>query len=143
MVLVGVSYGVPFAAAAGVDTLFRGVALHHGGADLALLLRSNLPIENALLRSALARWGAWYFRALEPARHVGRISPRPLLLINGTEDELIPRASVDRLRASAGQPVRQIWLQHGHLMPGEDTHVRELADSTLSHFAFLRAGATP
>lgn len=143
MALVGVSYGVPFAAAAGVDTLFRGVALHHGGADLALLLRTNLPIENGLLRSALARWGAWYFRAIEPARHVGRIAPRPLLLINGTEDELIPRASVDRLRESAGEPVRQIWLQHGHLMPGQNAHVRELADSTLSHFAFLREGATP
>jgi poly(3-hydroxybutyrate) depolymerase len=143
VILVGVSYGVPFAAAAGVDTLFRGVALHHGGADLALLLRSNLPIENGLARTALARWGAWYFRAIEPARHVGRVAPRPLLLINGTADELIPRASAERLLASARDPVRQIWLPHGHLMPGDFAHMRELADSTLSHFAFLRAGAGP
>jgi fermentation-respiration switch protein FrsA (DUF1100 family) len=143
MLLVGVSYGVPFAAAAGADTLFRGVALHHGGADLALLLRSNLPIENGLLRSALARWGAWYFRALEPARHVGRIAPRPLLLINADDDELIPRASAERLRDAAEGPVRQIWLPHGHLMPGDDAQMRELADSTLSHFRFLLAGASP
>jgi fermentation-respiration switch protein FrsA (DUF1100 family) len=143
MIVVGVSYGVPFAAAAGADTLFRGVALHHGGADLALLLRTNLPLRNGLVRSAVARWGAWYFRALEPARHIGRIAPRPLLLINGTADRLVPRASAERLREAAGDPVRQIWLPHGHLMPDDFALMRELADSTLSHFAFLRPGGAP
>jgi dienelactone hydrolase len=137
--LVGVSYGVPFAAAASVDTLFRGVALHHGGADLGLLLRANLPVENGLLRAVLALWGAWYFRAIEPARYVGRIAPRPLLLINGTLDELVPRASAEKLRQAAGEPVRQIWLPHGHLMPDDFALMRELADSTLSYFEFLRA----
>jgi fermentation-respiration switch protein FrsA (DUF1100 family) len=139
IVLVGVSYGVPFAAAAGADTIFRGVALHHGGADLALLLRTNLPLENRLLRWGVARFGAWYLRALDPARHVGRISPRPLLLINGTDDHIVPRASAEAMLAAARAPVRQIWLARGHLMPDEPLHMRELADSTISHFAFLRA----
>jgi fermentation-respiration switch protein FrsA (DUF1100 family) len=139
MVLVGVSYGVPFAAAAGADTIFRAVALHHGGAGLALLLRTNLPIENGLLRGGVAGFGAWYLRALEPARHVPRISPRPLLLINGTDDRIVPRASAEALLAAARQPVRQIWLPHGHLLPDDYAHMRELADSTLSHFEFLRS----
>jgi hypothetical protein len=34
--------------------------------------------------------------------------------------------------------VRQIWLPHGHLSPGDTLQMRVLADSTLSHFAFLR-----
>jgi hypothetical protein len=139
IVLVGVSYGVPFAAAAGADTIFRAVALHHGGADLALLLRANLPFENGLLRGAVARFGAWYLRALEPAHHVGRIAPRPLLLVNGAEDLIVPRASAEALLAAARPPVRQIWLPRGHLMPDDFSHMRELADSTLSHFGFLRA----
>jgi fermentation-respiration switch protein FrsA (DUF1100 family) len=139
IVLVGVSYGVPFAAAAGADTIFRGVALHHGGADLALLLRTNLPFGNGLLRGAVAHFGAWYLRALEPARHVAQISPRPLLLVNGSDDQIVPRASAEALLAAARPPVRQIWLPHGHLMPDDFSLMRELADTTLSHFGFLRA----
>lgn len=136
--LVGVSFGVPFAAAAGRDPVFRGVALHYGGAGLESIFRANLAIENRFLRGLAAQLGAWYFRELDPARHVGAISPTPLLLINGLYDELIPRESVLRLIAAAEPPVRHIWLPHGHLMPDDFALMRELADSTISHFEFLR-----
>jgi len=143
IVLVGVSYGVPFAAPAAADPIFRGVALYHGGADLALLLRTNLPIENRFLRSVVSRFGALLLRDLEPARFAGAIAPRPLLLINAEFDDMVPRASAERLLDEARPPVRQIWLPHGHLMPGDQAQMRELADSTLSHFDFLRPGWTP
>ena len=136
--LVGVSFGVPFAAVAGKDRIFRGVALHHGGAGLPRLFRANLPIENGAGRAVAAAFLGWYFRRLEPARHVGAIAPRPLLLINGLHDQRVPRASALRLARSARPPVRQIWLPQDHLMPGERDVMRELADSTLSHFTFLR-----
>lgn len=135
--LVGVSFGVPFAAAAAPDPIFCCVALHHGGADLGSLFRANLPVENRLLRSALAAFGARYFRQLEPARHVGSISPRPLLLINALYDELVPPRSAERLAGAAGEPMRHIWLPHEHLMPHDTQAMRELADSTLSHFPQL------
>ncbi|MBW3534708.1 MAG: prolyl oligopeptidase family serine peptidase [Gemmatimonadetes bacterium] len=138
--LVGVSFGVPFAAAAGHDPIFRGVALHHGGGDLDLLLRANLAVENRLLRAIAADALAWYFRSLDPARHVADIAPRPLLLINGSEDTMVPRASARLLVTRAEGPVEQIWLPHGHLMPGDTALMRELADSTLSHFDFLPRG---
>lgn len=136
--LVGVSFGVPFAAPAGRDSIFRGVALHHGGAGLVRLFGANLPIENSLLRGIAARYAAWYFRALEPARHVPHVSPRPLLLINGSRDSLVPPESARRLAAAARPPVRHIWLPHDHLMPGDVALMRELADSTIRHFPFLR-----
>ncbi|MGH7458659.1 MAG: alpha/beta hydrolase family protein [Longimicrobiaceae bacterium] len=136
--LVGVSFGVPFAAAAAKDRVFRGVALHHGGADLALLFRTNLPIRNESLRAVVAQLAAWYLRGLDPGRHVGDIAPVPLLLINGIYDELVPRRSAELLREAANEPVRHIWLPHDHLMPDDDEVMRELADSTLSHFDFLR-----
>jgi dienelactone hydrolase len=137
MALVGVSFGVPFAAPAARDPVFRGVALLYGGADLALLFRTHLPIEPPLVRRAAARWLAILFRDLEPARHVGRISPRPLLLINGVGDDWVPRESALRLRAAADDPVRHLWVEHGHLMPWHLDVMREMADSTLSHFPFL------
>jgi hypothetical protein len=136
--LVGVSFGVPFATPAAKDPIFRGVALHHGGADLGLLFRTNLPVENRFLRGVIARFAAWYFRRLEPARHAGEISPTPLLLINGLYDTMVPRASALRLAESARPPLRQIWLPHDHLMPGDLAVMRELADSTISHFEFLQ-----
>lgn len=138
--LVGVSFGVPFAAAAATDSIFCCVALHHGGADLSLLLRTTLRIDNRLFRAAAAEFGAWYLRKLEPARHVGDISPRSLLLINGLHDELVPRRSAMLLRFHARPPVRQIWLPHDHLMPEELGVMRELADSTLSAFPQLVGG---
>jgi fermentation-respiration switch protein FrsA (DUF1100 family) len=139
--LVGVSFGVPFAAVAGGDRIFRGVALHHGGAGLGRLFRANLPMENGAGRAVAAAFLGWYFRHLEPARHVGAIAPRPLLLINGLHDERVPRTSAEQLARAARPPVRQIWLPQDHLMPGELDVMRELADSTLSHFTFLREPA--
>lgn len=136
--LVGVSFGVPFAAPAGKDSIFQGVALHHGGAGLVRLFGANLPIGNSFLRGIAARYAASYFRLLEPARHVPEISPRPLLLINGAYDSLVPPESARRLAEAANPPVRQIWLPHDHLMPGDLAVMRELADSTIQHFPFLR-----
>jgi dienelactone hydrolase len=135
--LVGVSFGVPFAAPAARDPVFRGVALLYGGADLAILFRTHLPVENRLARGLLARALAVLFRRLEPARHVGAIAPRPLLLINGTQDDWVPPESALRLRAAAREPVHHVWVEHGHLMPWHLDVMREMADSTLGHFHFL------
>jgi dienelactone hydrolase len=135
--LVGVSFGVPFASPAARDSVFRGVALLYGGADLALLFRTHLPVRPSPLRRLAARALATLFRDLEPARHVGRIAPRPLLLINGEHDDWVPRAAALRLLAAAREPVRHIWIEHGHLMPWHLDVMREMADSTLAHFEFL------
>lgn len=135
--LVGVSFGVPFAAMAGDDPIFRGVALHHGGGDLVGLLDANLPIQNSFLRSVASHLLGWYLRPLDPAHHVDDIAPRPLLLINGTLDTSVPRSSVLELVEEAEGPVRLVWLPHEHLMPGDTAVMRELADSTVRHFEFL------
>lgn len=142
MALVGVSFGVPFAAPAGRDRRFQGVALLYGGADLALLFRTHLPIRNTVLRRFAARVLASVFRDLEPARHVGHISPTPLLLINGLRDDFVPQRSALRLTQAAEPPVRHVWLDRGHLMPWPEYFplMRELADSTLRHFDFLQEG---
>jgi hypothetical protein len=140
LVLVGVSFGVPFAAAAGRDRVFRGVALHFGGGDLGMLLRANLEVEPGLLRSAVARFGAWYFRDLEPRRHVGHIAPTPLLVINGEKDATIPVGSAQRLIERAKPPYHVVWLPHEHIHSRNQDALREVADSTFVHFR-LRLGA--
>jgi dipeptidyl aminopeptidase/acylaminoacyl peptidase len=51
-------------------------------------------------------------RAFDPVEVVDRIAPRPLLLIHGTEDEIVPVASAHALFASAGEP-KELWLVEG------------------------------
>ena len=56
---------------------------------------------------------------LEPARYVARISPRPLLMVNGARDSLIPRANVDALYEAARQPKDILWVRSEHVQPDE------------------------
>jgi dienelactone hydrolase len=50
-----------------------------------------------------------------PANYIGRISPRPLLMINGTYDaDFIKETSVDPMYHLAKQPKRIIWIEGGH-----------------------------
>ncbi|MCC6175087.1 MAG: alpha/beta hydrolase [Chloroflexi bacterium] len=50
--------------------------------------------------------------AFDPVEVVDRIAPRPLLLIHGGDDEIIPVASAHALLARAGEP-KELWLLDG------------------------------
>ena len=49
---------------------------------------------------------------VRPVAVVGRISPRPLLLIHGLEDVALPPVNSERLYAAAGEP-KELWLVPG------------------------------
>jgi len=50
--------------------------------------------------------GEWLagFDRISPEKHVGMISPRPLLFIQGSEDETVPVGHAERLYRAAGEP---------------------------------------
>ena len=50
---------------------------------------------------------------LEPIRFVGQANT-PLLLQNGTLDELVPRPNAQELHAAAPQPKEIRWYSAGH-----------------------------
>jgi dienelactone hydrolase len=52
---------------------------------------------------------------VDPARTAGRIAPRPLLMINGDRDTIVPRACTDALFAAAREPKRIDFLPGGHV----------------------------
>lgn len=59
-----------------------------------------------------------------PANYIGRISPRPLLMINGTLDADYNREiTVLPLERLARQPKKIIWLEAPHTLPQEDSRV--------------------
>jgi len=47
-----------------------------------------------------------------PLRYVARISPRPLLIIHGTADEMIPVEHARRMYAAAAEP-KELWIGEG------------------------------
>lgn len=56
-----------------------------------------------------------------PANYIGRISPRPLWMINGENDsDMFREQSVLPLQRLAKEPREFVWLQTGHSMPREE-----------------------
>jgi dienelactone hydrolase len=59
-----------------------------------------------------------------PANYIGRISPRPLLMINGTLDaDYNKDITVVPLERLARQPKKIIWLEAPHTLPQEEARV--------------------
>jgi dienelactone hydrolase len=57
-----------------------------------------------------------------PANYIGRIAPRPLFLLNGTQDADYFRADqVEPLHRIAKNPKRIMWVETGHVFPPEET----------------------
>jgi len=63
-----------------------------------------------------------------PANYIGRISPRPLWILNGTFDGDYDRErSVEPLLRHAGPPLEVFWVETGHQFPREQD-LERLAD---------------
>ena len=94
--IVGISRGaVEAIVAGGADRRLAAVALIYGGHFDAL--------ENGHLAAAC------------PANYVGRISPRPLLMINGKADnDFVRETSVEPLYRLARAPREILWADGGH-----------------------------
>lgn len=87
------------------------------------------------LRAAALMYGGHFDRsetghlaAACPANYIGRISPRPLWILNGTFDGDYDRErSVEPLHALVGQPTEIHWVETGHQRPRE-TDLELMAD---------------
>jgi len=71
-------------------------------------------VQEPLLRAirATAFWRLGIRGAREPLDAVGRIAPRPLLLLHGAADRLVPVSESRALRAAAGRPAA-LWVVPG------------------------------
>ncbi|HZR44723.1 MAG TPA: alpha/beta hydrolase [Ktedonobacteraceae bacterium] len=59
---------------------------------------------------ALLWWRAGYhFNQVEPLRDIGRIAPRPILIIHGMKDSVVDPRDAPRLYEAAGNP-KELWL---------------------------------
>ncbi len=77
---------------------------------------------------AVAPLGAEILRPFDPILHIGRIAPRPLLFVNVTQDELLPRSSVEALYNAAGQPKEIRWYDSPHNRPPREAIEKAVRD---------------
>jgi alpha-beta hydrolase superfamily lysophospholipase len=92
------------------DSPFTGIAevVAHNAARRRLPARLVVPMADAL-----TGWRYGYrFGAVRPIGAVAALSPRPLLLIHGSADTLIPVSHAHELFAAAHEP-KQLWLVEG------------------------------
>lgn len=77
---------------------------------------------------------AWMqgFAALRPVDVIGRISPRPLLIVHGTADDVVPVADAGRLYAAAAEP------KELRLIPGAGHRLRQEQAAVDGIIAWLR-----
>lgn len=93
----------------------------YAGFSLGAILGSLfVPYDARVLAAALAVGGAGFGPAvLDPVAHIGGFAPRPLLFVNATRDERIPRAAAEALHEAARDPKQVIWFDAGHRdLPG-------------------------
>jgi dipeptidyl aminopeptidase/acylaminoacyl peptidase len=102
--------------AAAADPRLRAVAVLGAAADLGALDLNASQIEHELTRF-LATTPAEFIRQrhevtarLVPVDAVRSISPRPLLIVHGTDDRWVPVEHARRLHAHAGQPSRYVEI---------------------------------
>lgn len=107
--IAGLSRGAVVAAiAGGADKRFNAVALLHGG---------HFDFFEDGHRAAAC-----------PANYIGRISPRPLFLLNAENDtDFLPEAAIRPMHRLAGESATYRWTNRGHGFMGEDD-VSALAD---------------
>lgn len=127
----GVSMGAStLLMAAAREPSIKAVVVDSAYADVAPLMTRELPrygVPGPLTPGILLAVRALYgidFHAIRPLATVGRIAPRPLLLIHGTADTLIPPSdalALARAARAAGSPV-QLWLVPG-ATHGQSFHV--------------------
>lgn len=120
--LVGASFGVPFAAVIGaIDRRVRRVWLVQGGANPRTLIYAGLRDEIGFVpaRRAVAALADLLASGprFAPERWVGRIAPRPVVMINTVDDERIPRGTAEALHAAAREPREVVWLPGMHVQP--------------------------
>lgn len=107
---VGISWGaITGVTYAAHDSRITVVASLVGGGNFASLIPGGAP-EDLVAKT----------KVFDPYYHVALIAPRPLLLVNVTHDQLVPRILAESLQKAAPAYAKRVWLEADHFFNGVD-----------------------
>jgi fermentation-respiration switch protein FrsA (DUF1100 family) len=118
VILVGYSFGAPFVPVVmRLDPRYKIAAFLYGGGRINKLVGHNLDTGFRPLDRLLGEAVGLLLAPIEPHRHIKYISPRPLVMIQGKQDEFMPPPLAQELFNRADKPKELIWLETEHMMP--------------------------
>jgi hypothetical protein len=140
LVVLGYSFGAPFVPAiVAHDRRAAVAAMVYGGGELTSLIRHNVArYESEWLSEFVGRLGGMLLHPLEPMNYADKIFPTPIVMINGTNDEQIPRYNTELFFHAAREPKKLIWLQSEHVRPDNDELTRRIIDTLKEEFKRLK-----
>ena len=106
----GAITGITFAAH---DERIKAVASIVGGGNFMGTIADKVQMPPEVVEMA---------RSFDPVYHVALIAPRPLLLLNVTKDQLVPRFFAESLQNAAGEGAKKVWLDTDHFFRGIDRY---------------------
>lgn len=142
---IGVSLGAPFVCIAGaLDHRITRVWAVHGTGGSYVPLEANMrrTIRFAPLRVLAAALANVIIAGprLDPVRWVGRVSPRPFVMVNASDDERLPREAVDALYRAAPEPKEQIWMTGAHVH-GDSATITRIVEIVAPRIRIARGGS--
>ena len=124
--LVGGSMGALIGAlVAAVDERIKTAVLIVGGGDYRIIVKRSIHPAAAYMRAEMRRRGlslddlARIAAPVDPILFGPHISPRPVLMICGKHDRIVPADAGRALYEALREPKAIYWADSGHAVPGE------------------------
>ena len=88
-----------------------GFATHRSAIEYSVRRTIHLPFAPFDWLTDFLLWlrAGYHFNQVEPLRDIGRIAPRPVLIIHGLKDSLVNPEDAKLLYAAANEP-KELWL---------------------------------
>lgn len=139
LIMLGYSFGAPFVPCIiAHDRRAAVAAMVYGAGELRTLIRHNVArYEGSVAGEFVGLLGGLLLRPVEPMRYIDEVSPTPLIMINGTEDEMIPRENVELLYDHARQPKSIKWIDSKHVNPNNPELTRVIIGQLKTELAAL------
>ncbi len=145
--LAGISFGAYLASIpAALDPRIQRLWLIHGSGDPQRVIAATMRkrIDSEALRSG----AAWFMATTAAAHHlspeywVSRVAPRPVIVVNASEDSTVPRAATDALHAALRSPFEILWSPGDHVHPKRPESIAYISELLFERISLLRSDVT-
>jgi len=123
----GASFGIYFTiVSAAIDKRIKATLSFFGAGDISEMIASNIKFGPSFIRKSLGLLGYLILLPNEPLNYVDRIAPRHFLMVNGIDDDRVPRILVEKLHKKAGQPKELIWVDADHFNSNKEQVISQI-----------------
>lgn len=122
--LMGISLGAIMGSiVTGVDERIQTAVLVVGGGNWPLLLRDSQEGDVRRWRETKTATAEdlKLLEDIDPIHFAPHIAPRPVLMLNGKQDNIVPESAAKALFEALKEPKEQKWFEANHFLPLNET----------------------